>query len=273
MIAWSQDKNPVNRGNDGADDTASGPIAVTLSDPAEALGAIEMRLQRREGFTLATLNLDHVVKLRRDPAFRAAYERHDLVTADGNPIVWLSRLAGRRIALVPGSELVEPTAGIAARHGVPVALCGATEDALAAAAGRLERNFPDLRVVARIAPPMGFDPAGPDADALIAQLRDTGVRLCFVALGAPKQEIFAARAAKTMPETGFLSIGAGLDFIAGTQRRAPRLVRVLAAEWLWRLMGNPRRFAKRYGACIGILPSLLVEALRSRNKGTGKNAA
>jgi exopolysaccharide biosynthesis WecB/TagA/CpsF family protein len=224
-------------------------------------------MQSREGFTVATLNLDHVVKLRSDARFLDAYAAHSHVTADGNPIVWLSRLAGERVDLVPGSDLIDPVAGLAADLQVPVALFGSTDEALAAARDALLARHPALQVVLTLAPPMGVDPAGPTADQAIARLRSSGARLCFLALGAPKQEIFAARAAAVLPEVGFLSIGAGLDFLAGRQRRAPGVMRTLALEWLWRLVGNPRRLAARYAACAAILPGLTLTALRARGSG------
>ena len=92
----------------------------------------------RKGFAIATLNLDHVVKMRRDPAFLRAYLAHSHVVADGNPIVWMSRLAGRRVSLVPGSELIAPMAALAARLGTPLALLGSTGPVLAQAAERLK---------------------------------------------------------------------------------------------------------------------------------------
>ena len=235
-----------------------------MDHPRVTVTDIEARLKARHGFTIATLNLDHVVKMRRDAAFRHAYSCHSHVTADGRPIVWLSRLAGRPIELVPGSELVEPIAAIAARQGVPVAFLGSTAEALLQAQTELCRRLPGLQVVARIAPPMGFDPEGAGADAAIEELRASGARLCFLALGAPKQELFAIRAQQALPEAGFLSIGAGLDFIAGTQVRAPAVFRSMAAEWLWRLGSNPRRLAGRYALCAAALPGLAVDALTSR---------
>nr|WP_092082511.1 WecB/TagA/CpsF family glycosyltransferase [Poseidonocella sedimentorum] len=243
-----------------------------MATRAGFLGDIEAHLREGRGFTVATLNLDHVVKLQRDPAFRAAYARHSHITADGNPIVWFSRLAGREVELLPGSELIAPVAALAAAHGVPVALLGATEASLAEAGAALEAAHPGLRVAARIAPPMGFDPTGPGAADCIAALRESGAGLCFLALGAPKQEIFAAHAAAALPGMGFMSIGAGLDFISGAQVRAPLWVRRIAAEWLWRLAQNPSRLAARYGACIALLPRLTVLALRSRRAGAAQGA-
>ena len=67
-----------------------------------------------------------------------------------------------------------------------------------------------------------------------------------------------------MPGCGFVSIGAGLDFIAGDQRRAPLLVRRMALEWVWRMVHNPRRLARRYLDCALVLPELTADAARSR---------
>ncbi len=257
MMIWAR------AANDTGGDAASSVI-VTVPDKQALLEDLQVRMLSGQGFSVATLNLDHVVKLRRDSDFLNAYLQQTHVTADGNPIVWLSRLARQDVSLVPGSELVEPVCAMAARHRVPVAFFGSTPEALADAEEDLRARCPGLSVVARISPPLGFDPAGPEAEVLLEELASSGARLCLVALGAPKQEIFAIRAMARMPQTGFLSIGAGLDFFAGRQVRAPEIFRRIAAEWLWRLAGNPRRLAVRYAACFAILPDLFVRALMAR---------
>lgn len=242
-------------------------IAVNMPSRGALMAEVDRRLGAGTGFALATINLDHLVKLRRDPAFAAAYAAQDLVVADGNPIVWLSKLAGRPVELVPGSDLVLPLAQAAARAGVPVALVGSTEAALAAAGTALQARVPGLAIAARIAPPMGFDPASPAAEAVLAQVAASGARLAFLALGAPKQEILAARGRRLQPQVGFASIGAGLDFLAGRQQRAPEWVRRIAMEWLWRMLSNPRRLARRYAECALILPGEAAAAVRQRGEG------
>lgn len=247
--------------------TASGdgpPLRVNVADATGLLDDLEARMAAGRGFTVATLNLDHAVKLRRDPAFRAAYAAHSHITADGRPVVWLSRLSGQEVKLVTGSDLVAPLLRRAARADAPVAFFGSRENSLEHAAQRLISDIPDLSVPARIAPPMGFDPEGPEAIAALDRIAASGARLCLVALGAPKQERFAALGAARHPALGFVSIGAGLDFLAGEQRRAPKIMRMLAAEWLWRLLSDPGRMAGRYAACAALLPDLTLRALRAR---------
>ena len=245
-------------------DTAAGPLRINMQTRAALFRAVAERFTRGEGFTLATLNLDHLTKLPRDTAFAEAYDAQDFIVADGRPVVWLSRLAGEEVELMPGSDLVLPLCAEAARAQVSVALLGSSDPALKAAAEVLEARVPGLRIVHHHAPAFGFDPAGPDADAALRALAESGAGLCFLALGAPKQEVLAARGRALAPHVGFASIGAGLDFLAGHQSRAPRWMRDLALEWLWRALQSPRRLVPRYARCFSILPGLVVRALRQR---------
>lgn len=242
-------------------------IGVDATGRDALLTDLEARLGSGRGFTVATINLDHVEKLRKSEPFREAYAAQTHVVADGNPIVWVSRLAGAPVELIPGCELVEPMAEAAARRGAAVAMLGGTQASLEAAAERLTARLPELKIAATIAPPMGFDPYGPEADAALEALAASGARLVFLALGAPKQEIFAARAQRALPNVGFLSIGAGIDFISGAQTRAPRWFRQRAMEWLWRAATDPRRLMKRYARCALLLPGLALDAVRRRGEG------
>jgi len=212
-------------------------ITVNMPDRETLLAEIRGRLRAGRGFALATINLDHLVKLRSDAAFRRAYAAHDLIVADGNPIVWLSRAAGHPVTLVPGSDLVLPMAALAADEGAPIALLGSTAEVLDAAAARLAVLHPGLQVVARIAPPMGFDPSGPQAAALLEELGATGARITFLALGAPKQEMLAARGRELLPAMGFLSVARAS--ISSPGRRHGR--RRWCGGWRWNGCGAPPR--------------------------------
>ncbi len=242
-------------------------VTVNKASRPAMLASVAARLAARQGFALATLNLDHLVKLRRSADFRAAYVAQDLIVADGNPIVWLSRLARRPVDLVPGSDLVVPLAEEAAKAGVSVALVGSTDMALTAAAEELRRRVPGLDIALCVAPQMRFDAGGDDAACLLSDLAYRNIGLCFLALGAPKQEILAARGRALAPGVGFASVGAGLDFLAGTQVRAPLWLRRSSLEWLWRTWQSPARMIPRYAACAALLPVLVADALRLRRGG------
>lgn len=244
--------------------TPPAEVAVNVPTRAGLFRAVREKFSARDGFALATLNLDHLTKLPRDPAFLAAYRAHDMVVADGRPIVWLSKLARQPVELMPGSDMILPLCALAAETGTKISLIGSSDAALQGAAQALTGRTAGLEVVHIHAPAYGFDPQGAAAEALLADLAASGAGLCFIALGAPKQELFAALGREKAPRVGFASIGAGLDFLSGHQVRAPRIMRMLALEWLWRALQAPRRMVPRYAKCFAILPGLVVQALRQR---------
>jgi exopolysaccharide biosynthesis WecB/TagA/CpsF family protein len=255
------------------------PVSINIRSADALFRAIGDRMAERRGFALATLNLDHLVRVRSDPVFRAAYGAQDFVTADGRPVAWLARLQGRSVELLPGSDMILPLARLCgarpppgARRGPPegavrhhpVALLGSQDEALRGAEATLRREVPGLDICFRKAPSQGFEPESEDADRLLRELAESDAALCFLALGAGKAERLAARGRRLAPGIGFVSIGAGLDFLSGHQKRAPHVFRKTGFEWLWRTVQEPRRMIPRYARCFAILPALIRESLGRR---------
>jgi exopolysaccharide biosynthesis WecB/TagA/CpsF family protein len=237
---------------------------VNIANMTELMKLIVAELKKSSAsFTVCTLNLDHVVKLRRNAEFREAYSRAHYVTADGFPIVMLARLSGYRIERTTGADLIEPICRIAAYGDLPVFLLGSSLAALCAAGSRLATSCPDLDIRGAFAPPRGFDPASPLADEITDILSASGARICFVALGAPLQELFSARAMERTSGICFLPVGAGLDFLAGSQLRAPSILQYLKLEWAWRLVLNPIRLSGRYARCAIVFFELILKHYRS----------
>ena len=227
---------------------------IHLTNLAGAIARIVDRAQTQTGFTVFTLNLDHLVKLRTHSAFQEAYRTADLVTADGEPVAWLARFQNADVTRTTGADLFLPLVKAAARTELPIYMFGSTLAVLTKTSERLKSETRGRIKIAGIASPSGqFDPEGPEADTAIAAVKASGARLCFVALGAPKQEVFAARAVAQGCTAGFVCIGAAVDFVAGVQVRAPVVFQRYGMEWAWRLANNPQRLAKRYADCARVL--------------------
>jgi exopolysaccharide biosynthesis WecB/TagA/CpsF family protein len=236
-------------------------VSVNIDSLPQALSAVIAASKCGRGFCLFTLNLDHCAKLRSNPQFKEAYRQAHYVTADGFPIVLLGRLFGVPVKRTAGSDLLAPLCAQAARHDLPVFLLGPSMDVVERASARLAERAPKLLVRGSYTPGRNFDPESVDADVAIKRIRQSGARLCFIALGAPRQEIFAARCLTELPGTGFVCVGAAFDFLAGTQKRAPLFFRDHGLEWLWRLLSNPRRLAARYLQCAAVFPRLAAESI------------
>jgi len=247
--------------------------AINTPDMETAISRIIGRAKSRDAFTVFTLNLDHLVKLRSDERFRRAYSNADIVTADGAPVAWLARLQEPSVTRATGSDMLLPLLDAAAAAGLPVFLFGSTEAVLTKAAHEIT-NVTDglVKIAGMLSPSRAFDPEGDEADRAIETIKKSGARICIVALGAPKQEIFAEHARAGGLACGMICSGASLDFLAGTQIRAPGLFRKLGLEWIWRLATNPRRLAKRYAECAIVLADLLItETARRHLTRPGRN--
>jgi exopolysaccharide biosynthesis WecB/TagA/CpsF family protein len=219
---------------------------VNIGNQVDLVHLVTFDALTGRGGTVFTLNLDHLVKLEHDPAFRAAYSKATYVSADGAPVVAMARRQGADLVRVTGADLVRPLCAAAALARIPVHFFGTTPERLAATETLLRNEYPRLIVAGIESPPFGFSPFGMEARAAAERIAGSGARICFIALGAPKQEVFAEFARRWAPGVIFVCIGAALDFIAGGQSRAPQVMQAAGLEWLWRLVHDPRRLSKRY---------------------------
>ena len=233
---------------------------INVPDEAWLIDRIVQDAGEGRGGTVFTINLDHLHKLRRDASFRAAYARATYVTADGMPVVLLARSAGVDIERVTGADLVLPLCRAAAAAGVAIYFFGTRTEILDRAVERLRLEIPGLRVSGVEAPPMGFDPHGEVAREAAERIAASGAGICFVALGAPKQELFANAALTWSEGVVYLGVGAALDFLAGERRRAPRPLQRIGLEWAWRTAQEPRRLLPRYLKSAAWLLGYLLRA-------------
>ena len=250
----------LDRGKPASSDAVIEDLRISALPLAETAAFICENAGSEAAQTVFTLNLDHVVKMRQFTTFRAAYEQAGLITADGFPIVLACRLQGKRVSRVAGSDLIAPISAEAASCGKSVYFFGSSLQVLMKASRLLLERNPGLTIGGIFAPPQGFDPTSEDARRCIAAIGNSGAHLCFVALGAPKQELFADHGKRVLPNVSFVCIGAGLDFIAGAQVRAPLWMQRSGLEWLWRAASDPQRLLYRYLLCIGALPGILARA-------------
>lgn len=218
--------------------------AVTLSG---ALDRILELVRSHRGGTVYTPNVDHVVVAEENEAFRSAYAEVSLSLVDGMPVLWAARMLGFGVPeKVSGSDLFEPLIERAARGRLPVFLVGGQPGVAERARERLKARYPGLEVVGIRSPRIDGDGYAEDEDALVAEIRAARPALVFVACGAPKSELFSHRNRAKLHPSVLVCVGAAIDFAAGTARRAPRWLSRVGLEWLYRLLREPRRLARRY---------------------------
>src|SRR5438132_415048 len=218
-----------------------GPLWIDALGFDQALDRIEQLAASGEGGAVFTPNVDHVVNAARRADFREAYAGARLSLADGQPLVWASRLLGTRLPeKVSGSDLVPRLLDRAAKRGLRVYFLGGVSG-VAAEAARVARERFGLEIVGVDSPAIGA--AGEADPAVLARVREARAQIVLVALGSPKQELFIHRHQSDMGGAAALGIGASLDFLAGRVRRCPAWMSRVGLEWLYRLAQDPRRLA------------------------------
>lgn len=226
------------------------------------------QLTAGQGGWIITANLDILRRATRDADFASMMREADIVTADGMPLVWASRVQGTPLPQrVAGSAMVWSIAAEAARSQRSLFLLGGMPGAAEGAAQVLCERYPGLRVAGTHCPPMGFE-HDPAAMAVIEQqLIAAKPDIVYVALGSPKQEhlIRSLKSKDLLPRAWWIGVGISLSFICGQVQRAPRWMQKLGLEWLHRLVQEPGRLAKRYILHgIPFAASLLLTSLAAR---------
>jgi N-acetylglucosaminyldiphosphoundecaprenol N-acetyl-beta-D-mannosaminyltransferase len=212
---------------------------------AEAVEQIVAWARTGSGGYVATPNVDHVVRARRNPEFRALVLGARLRVPDGRGIIYGSRLRGTPLrGAVTGRLLPEAIVRATPGERLPIALLGGQREAPAKAAARLSELGGN--VVAAIGPPMGFEIGSDEDQATVAALERVDPRILFVGLGAPKQEIWMARHQALLPRTVMVGVGQAIDVLGGVAPAAPAWMTRVGLEWAFRLLHHPRRVGRRY---------------------------
>jgi N-acetylglucosaminyldiphosphoundecaprenol N-acetyl-beta-D-mannosaminyltransferase len=194
-----------------------------------------------------------------DAALYETYRNADLLLPDGIGIVAAAEiLHGKRFSRIPGCEFIFDICRLAARDGHGVFVYGGGEEVNADACRILEQRFPGLRIVGRANGYVKEEEMG----ELIRQINDSGARILFIALGSPKQEKWFAVHREALKHVRVCQgIGGTLDTITGKVQRAPDVWCRYNAEWLYRLLSDPKRIVRQR-----VLPLFALQVIIAKGK-------
>jgi N-acetylglucosaminyldiphosphoundecaprenol N-acetyl-beta-D-mannosaminyltransferase len=224
-----------------------GGVWVDALSEGEVVRWVVAELEAGRGGRIVTPNVDICRAAAEDPALRELICSAELVVADGMPLVWAARLLGTPVPeRVTGADLIWSLSKVAAERGWPVYLLGGPPGVASLAADELTSCHPRLRVCGVQAPPYHFDATPEGRERVRRRVVTARPRIVFVGLGFPRQDRLIAELREELPGAWFVGCGAAIAFAAGTVQRAPEWMRVAGLEWVFRLVSEPRRLARRY---------------------------
>lgn len=198
---------------------------------------------------LMPTNVDMLMKLQKDHEFYTCFKNAELCVNDSKVIHFASKLLGTPFKeTVSGSDFFPLFCNYHKKNqDVTIFLLGAAEGVAQKAQQKINKKAERGIVVGCYSPPFGFEKDEQECLKIINQINQTKATVLAVGLGAPKQEKWVSKYRdKFLYITRFLCIGATIDFEAGEIARAPKWVRSICLEWLYRLLKEPKRLWKRY---------------------------
>ena len=216
-----------------------------------------VRLMSTEGaHYAATPNPEIVEVCRADEDARAAVNGADLVLADGIGVIYGAKILGTPLkGRVTGIGFAQGPMARMAENGKSLFLLGAKPGVAEKAAGRLQEQYPGLRIAGT------HDGYFQEDGPVIEAIRKSGADVVFVCLGAPKQEKWMRKNGAATGAHLLVGLGGCLDVFSGEVKRAPAVFQKLGLEWLHRLVKNPSRIGRMMK-----LPLFLVHVAGEKGK-------
>jgi N-acetylglucosaminyldiphosphoundecaprenol N-acetyl-beta-D-mannosaminyltransferase len=232
-------------------------IPVTVGDRESILARILDLCHRPEPAMVVPINPEVLVIAGRHPALSQVLKTTALNLVDGAGLAWLlSRYAGRKVERFPGVELVEMLARESARSGLRLGFAGGRSGSAGRARAALLAAHPGGDIW--VGPPIQAPPRPSRDSEYAAVVRNAGVDVLLVALGAPKQELWLAENLAACGARVGVAVGGSFEILGGLVPRAPLWMRRSNLEWLYRTWREPSRLPRLIA--LARLPARVVRA-------------
>lgn len=221
---------------------------VDLITPNEVMSALDFLVLEPRASIVANHNTYSLSLLRRQPQLRRFFEAADIIEIDSTVVISWARLLGLPARQQHRSTYLDWRDAFWAKAGAKgwrVYLLGGRPGVAERAGEHLLSRWPGTRVKAHHG---YFDTARESTgnEAVLADIRAFDPDIILVGMGMPRQEAWILDNHRSLGRGVLLSVGAAIDYEAGVQKPAPRWLGRCGLEWLYRLIREPRRLARRY---------------------------
>lgn len=241
---------------------------VSRYDLSETMEQMSSAIEEGRKLRIAVTPVNCLLWARKNRELNAIYNSADIVTADGVPVVWASRLLSSPIkGRVTGLDLLPAFSEVSARKNFSFFFLGAAEGVAEKLAGKLKSDYPGLRVAGTWSPPYREQFSDGENREMIDRVNRSGADVLWVSLTAPKQDLWIAQHFDKLNVSVAIGVGAAFDVVAGNIPRAPSWMQRNGLEWLYRLLKEPGRLSKRYLVeAPQFIPLIFKQFITSSNK-------
>lgn len=190
---------------------------------------------------------------------RNSFTKEDaLIIPDGVGTLFAAKINGIDIKeKIAGIEVMNMLLEEARDKNLKVFLLGAKEEILIKCKEKIKENYDGINIVGSNNGFFDLD----NCDDLIEKINESKADILFVAMGAPRQEVFIEKYKDKLCCKIFMGVGGSFDVFAGNVNRAPQFMINIGMEWLYRVAKEPWRIKR-----LGSIPKFLLLSLKERGK-------
>jgi N-acetylglucosaminyldiphosphoundecaprenol N-acetyl-beta-D-mannosaminyltransferase len=235
-------------------------VGIDVMDKHGVEDAIAECIRRGEKGVFAYANINTMNLAQRNERLKTFLNSAAVVYCDGEGVRLGASLLGYRLPpRIVLTYWIEDLCRMCVQEGFSLFLLGGREESAAAAAERIRRKYPALRLA-------GwhhgyFAKNGPENDEVVARINAASPDILVVAFGIPLQEYWIEENMQRLKARAILPAGSLIEYLAGRKSTAPAWMSNNGMEWVYRLFQEPGRLWKRY--ILGN-PLFVVRVLRQR---------
>lgn len=236
-------------------------INVNCSDYTTALAEVEQLVDNGKHSYVCFPDSNLFMLAMRNPDLKDILNRADLTYPDGLSVQKMLKIRYGKC----GERVTGPTFMLmAAEHGIPRHwkhfFYGGTPEVVEKLVDQLQKKFPGIEIVGHYSPP--FRPLSEEETAEVKrQIESSGADLLWVALGGGKQDRWMAENFDRIDVPVMLGVGAAFDFHSGNRAWAPKWIRDMGLEWLFRLFFGGWKTTCRNIHCVSSAAWILTKDL------------
>ncbi|MBI5229937.1 MAG: WecB/TagA/CpsF family glycosyltransferase [Candidatus Magasanikbacteria bacterium] len=237
-------------------------FAVSLENKtkAELFELFKACLNGSKQKMIVTPNPEMLVFARKNKLFCAVLNHAAARLIDGFGLTLAARLFyGITLERFPGVSAVRDIIIIAAQKSKKVFLLGGNDAVLKKVIAMWSREFPQFQIMGAVGPRItldqnnenGFRVDETENKCAIALIQQAAPDILLVGFGHGKQELWISAMLSRFPSVRLaMGVGGSFDYLSGLVPRAPRWMRKIGLEWLYRLACEPRRIKRIFNAVV-----------------------
>ena len=210
----------------------------------ETLDVIDKTIIEGKQLHHVVVNAGKIVAMQSDTKLRKSVNESDLINADGQAVVWASKVLGKPLKeRVAGIDLMEALVKLAYQNQYKVFFFGAKEEVVKTVIDRYSNDY-STEIIAGYR--NGYFKKEEEQD-IAKQISDSGANILFVAISSPTKENFLYENKTLLKGVNFImGVGGSFDVVSGKVKRAPIWMQNSGLEWFYRFVQEPKRMWKRY---------------------------